>query len=106
MRDVLIRIYGEKCFACNEKLKKEYLTLDHIVPQSKGGEANFLNLQVLCKKCNEKKADTLPRLIISQITAELFPPEVDCKLGESEKRIDFSGEDPSHPLARFFYQMD
>lgn len=105
MRDALATIYGEKCFSCNKLLSKG-LTHDHIYPRSLGGDTNFLNLQLLCRECNNKKAGTPPKLIISQITSELFPPEVDCKLSESEKRIDFSGKDPTHPLLQFFYQMD
>ena len=34
------------------------LTEDHIVPKEHGGQANLLNLQLLCRPCNEfKKAD-------------------------------------------------
>jgi hypothetical protein len=106
MRDILIRIYGEKCFSCNKGLRAEFISHDHIYPRSLGGGINFLNLQILCRECNTKKADTPPKLIISQITAELFPPKVDCKLSESDKRIDISGDNRTHPLAQFFYQMN
>lgn len=80
MRDALFNIYGEKCTCCNKILPKDLLTLDHVFPTSRGGESNFLNLQVLCQKCNEEKADTVPKFVISQITAELFPPTVDSYL--------------------------
>lgn len=106
MKDAILEIYGEKCTCCNQTLSKNLLTLDHIIPTSHGGESIFLNLQVLCQKCNAAKADKSPKLIISHITAELLPPDVDCMLGTSQKRIDSSGDDCSHPLAQFFYEMD
>ena len=31
------------------------LTLDHIVPVSKGGKGHLDNLQTLCRKCNNRK---------------------------------------------------
>jgi len=105
MKEAILEIYGEKCTCCNQCLSKDLLTLDHIIPTSHGGESIFLNLQILCQKCNAAKADNSPKLIISHITAELLPPGVDRQLGTSQKRIDFSGDDCSHPLAQFFYKM-
>jgi 5-methylcytosine-specific restriction endonuclease McrA len=34
-------------------------TVDHVVPKSKGGSDNFDNLQLLCRKCNNDKGDTI-----------------------------------------------
>ena len=31
-------------------------TIDHVVPISQGGKNFFYNLQLLCHKCNQKKA--------------------------------------------------
>ena len=33
------------------------LTLDHVIPQSKGGKDSWDNLVTACKKCNSEKAD-------------------------------------------------
>lgn len=37
----------------------EMMTIDHIVPKSKGGNNDIDNLQPMCHTCNTKKADTI-----------------------------------------------
>ena len=44
--------YKFRCLCCG---KKRPLTIDHIVPLSKGGSNGIENLQPLCKPCNQKK---------------------------------------------------
>lgn len=34
------------------------ITIDHIVPKSKGGLNKIINFQTMCKLCNEMKADS------------------------------------------------
>ena len=36
------------------------LTEDHIVPKKQGGQSKLFNLQLLCHRCNEEKADGQP----------------------------------------------
>jgi len=36
------------------------LTVDHIRPRSEGGKEQLTNLQLLCRRCNENKADKSP----------------------------------------------
>lgn len=35
------------------------LTIDHIIPKSKGGSNTYINFQIMCKLCNELKADNI-----------------------------------------------
>ena len=44
--------YGEFCQICGSE---DNLTIDHIVPISKGGTSDLDNLQPLCKSCNSSK---------------------------------------------------
>ena len=51
-------LYGEqdgKCAGCNYFLPFRNMTIDHIVPQSKGGTDAKENLQLLCNACNATK---------------------------------------------------
>jgi 5-methylcytosine-specific restriction endonuclease McrA len=54
------RIYdrdGWRCVACGTS---ENLTLDHVVPRSRGGSDADSNLQTMCRSCNQDKADKMP----------------------------------------------
>lgn len=45
------------CQYCDRKFSAQELTLDHIVPQSKGGPSSWENLVAACSSCNRRKAD-------------------------------------------------
>ncbi len=51
-------IYGKqegKCVGCNYSIPFRNITIDHIVPISKGGTDQKENLQLLCNACNSTK---------------------------------------------------
>lgn len=48
-----------KCPICGLTYKIEEMEADHIIPWSKGGHTDVDNCQCLCRKCNNKKSDTL-----------------------------------------------
>ena len=54
------RLYGKqegRCGGCNLFLPYPNMTIDHIVPRSKGGPDHLENLQLLCGACNSLKGD-------------------------------------------------
>lgn len=46
-----------RCVYCNTH---EDLTLDHVIPRSRGGRSSWDNLTTACKRCNAKKGDFTP----------------------------------------------
>ena len=50
-------IYYRDWNACLKCFSEVNITIDHIIPLSKGGTNHKENLQTLCKPCNEEKAD-------------------------------------------------
>lgn len=47
------------CVRCGKKLRKGDITIDHIIPQSKGGKHNLNNLQCMCRSCNSSKGNDI-----------------------------------------------
>jgi len=57
-------IAGGECHYCKQKFKPEELTLDHIVPLSRGGKSTKGNVVPCCKACNNQKTFLTPAEII------------------------------------------
>tara|TARA_A100001015_G_C15025114_1_gene730053 strand:+ start:124 stop:429 length:306 start_codon:yes stop_codon:yes gene_type:complete len=60
------------CYYCGNKFSDKQLTMDHIVPISRGGKSNKGNCVVSCKSCNNDKSFLTP--------AEIILKELDKKL--------------------------
>jgi 5-methylcytosine-specific restriction endonuclease McrA len=55
---VLLKVqYGNKCPRCNKNEPDIKLTVDHIIPLSKGGSNLIENIQPLCVSCNSYKSN-------------------------------------------------
>ncbi|MBW2143871.1 MAG: HNH endonuclease, partial [Deltaproteobacteria bacterium] len=44
----------------NREVGREQLTMDHVVPLSRGGKSRKGNIVAACKECNTKKKYLLP----------------------------------------------
>ena len=53
----LIERDGYECSFCGSQ---DGLTIDHIMPLSRGGSDQLNNLQILCQSCNSQKKDRMP----------------------------------------------
>jgi len=48
------------CHYCGQKVGSKNLTMDHVVPLSRGGRSRKGNIVPACKACNNKKKYLLP----------------------------------------------
>jgi hypothetical protein len=49
-----------KCQYCGFKFKVSDLSIDHVLPSSRGGKTEWTNCITACKWCNNKKSNRLP----------------------------------------------
>lgn len=49
------------CQYCEEIFSPKELTLDHVLPVSKGGQKSWTNIVTACRDCNQKKGNKTPR---------------------------------------------
>jgi hypothetical protein len=51
---------GAQCFYCHRpQSRRRFLTIDHVVPKSKGGSNKLKNCVLACHRCNNEKDDLL-----------------------------------------------
>ena len=58
LRELVWRRERKRCHYCQAKLILRMATLDHKIPQSKGGETSIENCVCACLDCNQLKADS------------------------------------------------
>ena len=55
------------CNGCKRHFEIRNLTVDHILPQIKGGTDHIVNLQLLCQACNSTKSSDTQEELISRL---------------------------------------
>jgi hypothetical protein len=74
----VVSSYGARCFECGAVLTaRESLTLDHIIARAKGGTWETINLQPLCRVCQNKKADLPVETVVVALDMRLRPSPSD-----------------------------
>lgn len=51
---------GFRCAYCGRRCGAQEVSIDHIVPRSRGGADSWDNQITACRRCNHKKADRTP----------------------------------------------
>lgn len=64
------------CQFCNTRLGQHDVTIDHVVPKSKGGKTNWTNCVTACKPCNRKKGDKSLEKSGLKLLTQPKPPSV------------------------------
>ena len=64
-----------QCAYCLTKLKKEELTIDHIIPACQGGEKTFENIVTACQSCNLKKGGRTPEQAKMELKLKPYTPK-------------------------------
>ena len=72
-RNVLIRDRF-KCAYCGTR--REKLSIDHIIPKSRGGKMTFENCVAACKPCNLKKGGRTPNEAKMYLKARPYQPTI------------------------------
>ena len=67
-------IFKRDNFECQYCGTKRDLTIDHVIPSSKGGSHSWTNLVTACKKCNAKKGDVSPEQAGMPLRHKPFKP--------------------------------
>ena len=67
-KEYLYEKQGGICNGCRIGFHRRNLTLDHVIPKSKGGQNAIDNLQLLCGACNSMKGN---RLTMDELRAKL-----------------------------------
>jgi hypothetical protein len=94
------------CQLCNKKFKTEDLTIDHVVPKSKGGKLEWTNVALACTSCNNKKGDkTLGEAGMKLIRKPFRPTGDDLKRSPMEALKYKIGRNPPKTWEAFLGKM-
>lgn len=67
-------IFRRDGHACGYCKSKSNLTIDHVMPKSRGGGNSWENLVTCCKKCNARKDNKTPKEAGMKLLVELRRP--------------------------------
>lgn len=79
-----------KCMYCGSTNHGD-LTIDHVIPKSRGGASNWENCVAACKTCNNKKGDRTPREANMRLLKQPVAPTINEFIQIKMKQMGISG---------------
>ena len=67
-------VFARDNWTCQYCGSRTNLTVDHVIPRSKGGSSSWENIVASCAPCNRRKGDALPRQVGMQLRRPPRPP--------------------------------
>jgi 5-methylcytosine-specific restriction endonuclease McrA len=62
------------CQYCDKRFAYADLTIDHVIPKSRGGSNDWTNLVACCKRCNQNKGPRTPVEANMKLSREPYQP--------------------------------
>ena len=66
---------GHRCQYCGRRFSSSELSLDHVIPRSRGGETTWENVVCACLECNVKKGGRTPHEAHMKLVAPPIRPK-------------------------------
>jgi 5-methylcytosine-specific restriction endonuclease McrA len=64
-----------RCQYCGHRFPTSELSLDHIIPRSRGGKTSWTNVVCACTECNKRKGGRTPEEASLKLTRRPFVPK-------------------------------
>ena len=80
-------VFARDGWTCQYCGCRTQLTVDHVVPRSKGGGSTWDNIVAACAPCNRRKGDALPRQAGMKLARSPRTPNADIFIQVASPRI-------------------
>ena len=70
-------VFARDDWTCQYCGSRSNLTVDHVVPRSKGGGSTWDNIVASCAPCNRRKGDRMPRQANMRLRRRPHPPRAE-----------------------------
>jgi len=70
------RIFKRDKSTCQYCGSKKHLTIDHVIPRSRGGENTWTNLVTCCSRCNVYKGNKTPKEANMKLINKPYEPSI------------------------------
>jgi 5-methylcytosine-specific restriction endonuclease McrA len=91
-------VFARDGWACQYCGSRSNLTVDHVIPRSKGGESSWENIVASCGPCNRRKGDRLPDQVGMELRSAPRTPHAEIFIHVSSPTIPTAWR-PYLPLA-------